>query len=145
MDALYETLNITLPNALIDEEVQNIMKPYAENAKKQGLSVDDLGLPKGEFEKQASRRVALGLILSEIIQANEITLSDDKVRSTIEEMSVSYENPTEVIEYYYADEKRLDNVRQMVLEQQTVDWIIEKANVSDEQVSFSDIMANQEQ
>ena len=145
MDALYEKLNITLPNALIDQEVQSMMKPYEENAKKQGLAVEDLNLPTGEFEQQASRRVALGLILGEIIQQNKIELSDEQVRSAVEEMAVSYESPAEVIEYYYADEKRLDDVKQMVLEQQTVDWIIDRANVSDETVSFDDIMAKQEQ
>ena len=143
MDALYEKVGISVPNALIDQEVQNMMKPYEANAKKQGMKIEDLDLPKDMFEGQAKRRVALGLILGEIIQKNEIKVDDDKVRSTIEEMASSYEKPEDVLEWYYADENRLNEVRQMVLEDQTVEWIVDQAQVSDETVSFEDVMEKQ--
>ncbi len=145
MDALYENVKLAIPNALIDQEVQSMMKPHEENAKKQGLKVEDLDLPKDLFETQAKRRVALGLILGEIIQKNEITLDDAKVRSTIEAMSSSYEKPEDVLEWYYADETRLNEIKQMVLEDQTVAWIVDQAKVSEETVSFDDVMAEQQQ
>ena len=145
MDALYEKLEITLPNALIDDEIKNVMKPYQANAKKQGMNIEDLDLPKDMFEGQAKRRVALGLILGEIIRKNEITVDDTRVRSTIEEMAVSYEKPEDVLEWYYADESRLNEVKQMILEDQTVEWVVEQAQVSDETVSFEDIMEKQQQ
>lgn len=145
MDALYEKIEITLPNALIDEEIKNVMKPYQANAKKQGMNIEDLDLPKDMFEGQAKRRVALGLILGEIIRKNEISVDDAKVRSTIEEMANSYERPEDVMEWYYADETRLNEVKQMVLEDQTVEWIVDQAQVSEETVSFEDIMEKQQQ
>ena len=144
MDALYEKIQLAIPNALIDQEVQSMMKPYEANAKRQGMKLEDLDLPKDIFEGQAKRRVALGLILGEIIQKNEITIDDAKVRSTIEDMAVSYEKPEDVLEWYYADESRLNEVKQMVLEDQAVEWIVDQAKVSEETISFDDVMEKQE-
>ncbi|PKM11229.1 MAG: trigger factor [Gammaproteobacteria bacterium HGW-Gammaproteobacteria-3] len=143
MDALYDKINVMLPNALVDQEIDSLMKPYAENAKKQNLKLEDLKLSRETFEKQARRRVALGLILAEIIQHNAIKTDADKVRATIEDMAQSYEHPQDVINWYYSDEKRLGEIQQLVLEDQTIDWLLEQAKVTDESVSFSDIMGKQ--
>ena len=140
MDALYEKVQLTVPNSLVDVEVENLMKPYIETAKRQKMKLEDLKLPRDVFEDQAKRRVALGLILSEIIQKNTITLDNDKVLATIEEMAKSYERPEDVVNWYYADEKRLNDVQQMVLEDQTIEWLVAQAKVTDETVNFSDVM-----
>ncbi|MEQ1528993.1 MAG: trigger factor, partial [Methylococcales bacterium] len=144
MDALYEKVQITVPNTLIDQEVEAMMKPYLETAKRQKMKLDDLKLPRDVFEEQAKRRVALGLILGEVIQKNNIKIDNDKVRSTIEDMSKSYERPEDVVEWYYSDAKRLSDVQQMVLEDQTVDWLLTQAKVSDVAMKFSDVMVSQQ-
>jgi trigger factor len=143
MDALYENIQIEVPNASVDQEIQNLMKPYEANAKQQNLKLEDLDLPKEMFEEQAKRRVALGLLLSEIIQKNEIKVDDSKVRTTIEDMANSYERPEDVIDWYYSDETRLNEIKQMVLEDQAVDWIVNQAQVTEENVSFDDVMEKQ--
>ncbi|MDP3876857.1 MAG: trigger factor [Methylobacter sp.] len=143
LHALYEKIQISVPNALVDQEVETMMKPYIETAKRQKLKLEDLKLPRDVFEGQAKQRVALGLILGEIIDKNDIKLDADKVRSTVEDMAKSYERPQDVIEWHYADESRLNSVRQMVLENQAVDWILARVKVSDEAVSFSDAMSKQ--
>lgn len=145
LDALYAHINPTVPNVLVDQEIATMMQPYAEQAKKYGLKVEELNLPRDMFETQAKRRIALGLILGDIIEQNQIKLDEDKVRSTIEELAQSYENPKEVVEWYYADKKRLNDVRQMVLEDQTVEWIVAQIKVVDQTTSFSDIMDKQRQ
>jgi trigger factor len=143
MDELYENIQIEVPNASVDQEIQNLMKPYEANAKQQNLKLEDLDLPKEMFEEQAKRRVALGLLLSEIIQKNEIKVDDSKVRTTIEDMANSYERPEDVIDWYYSDETRLNEIKQMVLEDQAVDWIVSQAQVTEENVSFDDVMEKQ--
>ncbi|MCK5356182.1 MAG: trigger factor, partial [Methyloprofundus sp.] len=120
MDALVDSVPVTLPATMIDQEVESLMKPYYENAKKQNMDVNELKLPKDNFEEQARRRVALGLILAEIIQKNEIKAEADKIRAVIDEMAQSYEQPEDVVSWYYGDEKRLAEVEQMVLEDATV-------------------------
>ncbi|MFI3121668.1 MAG: trigger factor [Methylococcaceae bacterium] len=143
LNALYEKFPITAPNALVDEEIESLMKPYIETAKRQKVKLDDLKLPRDTFEEQAKRRVALGLILNDIIKKNSMKVDDNKVRSTIEDMSKSYERPKDVVDWYYSDESRLNDVRQMVLENQAVDWLIAQVKVSDEAISFSDAMSKQ--
>jgi trigger factor len=143
MNALYEKIQIAVPNTLVDQEVESMMKPYIETAKRQKMKLEDLKLPRDVFEEQAKRRVALGLILSEIIHKNDVKVDDNKVRSTIEDMAKSYERPGDVIEWYYSDESRLNDVRQMVLENQTIDWLVARAKVSDEAITFTDAMSKQ--
>jgi len=144
MDALYEKIQITVPNTLVDQEIENMMKPYIETAKRQKMKLEDLKLPRDAFEEQAKRRVALGLILGEIIHKNEIKIDDNKVRSTIEDMAKSYERPEDVVNWYYSDESRLNDVQQMVLEDQTIEWLVARAKVSDETVNFNDVMGKQQ-
>ena len=144
MDALYEKFPLTVPNTLVDIEVESLMKPYLETAKRQNMKLEDLKLPREVFEEQAKRRVALGLILGEITQKNAIKLDSNKVRSTIEDIAKSYERPEDVVVWYYSDESRLRDVQQMALEDQTIEWLVTQAKVSDETVNFSDVMDRQQ-
>jgi len=144
MDALYEKIQLTVPNTLVDMEVEHLMKPYIETAKRQKMKLEDLKLPRDAFEGQAKRRVALGLILGEIIQKNAIKLDSNKVRSAIEDIAKSYERPEDVVNWYYSDESRLSDVQQMVLEDQAIEWLVAQAKVSDETVNFSDVMDRQQ-
>ena len=143
MGALYEKIQIAVPNTLIDQEVENMMKPYIETAKRQKMKLEDLKLPRELFEEQAKRRVALGLILGEVIHKNDIKVDDNKVRATIEDMAKSYERPRDVVDWYYSDDSRLNDVRQMVLENQTIEWLVAQAKVSDATISFNDAMSKQ--
>ncbi len=140
MDALYASVPVALPVVMIDQEVESLMKPYYENAKKRNVDINDVKPANADFEDQAKRRVALGLILAEIIQQNEIKAGDDQVRVVIDEMAASYEDPEQVVSWYYGDKKRLAEVEQLVLEDATVEWVLGKVKVTDENVAFSDVM-----
>lgn len=140
LDSVYEKVQLTIPKALIKEEINNLMKPYLESAKRQKLKREDLNLPDDMFKPQAEKRVALGLILGEIIHVNDIKVNDTKVRAKIEEMAQSYEQPEAFVNWYYSDNARLQSVQQMVLEDQVVDWLVAKAKIANETKSFSDIM-----
>jgi trigger factor len=142
LEALYENIEFTIPKTLIDREIAAIIKPYEENAKKQNQDVD---LPRDIFETEAKRRVGLGLILSEIIQVNKITVDNKRLRSTIKELALSYDSPDEVLQWYYQDENRLNDVKQAVLEEQTVEWLTGKMRITDELQSFSDSMTSYHQ
>ncbi|MBW6453213.1 MAG: trigger factor, partial [Methyloprofundus sp.] len=104
------------------------------------IDVNDIKPANADFEDQAKRRVALGLILAEIIQQNEIKVSADQVRAVIDQMAASYEDPEQVVSWYYGDKKRLAEVEQLVLEDATVEWVLGKVKVTDETVAFNDVM-----
>lgn len=140
MDALYESIPVTVPVSLINNEIQSLLKPYAENAKKQNIKLEDLKLPKEVFEAQAKRRVALGLILVEIINNNNLKVDADRVKQTITDMAQSYEQPQEVINWYYAEKGRLAEIEQLVLEEQVIEWVLANAKISEETISFDTAM-----
>ncbi|MCF8005881.1 MAG: trigger factor [Methylovulum sp.] len=143
MAAINQRIQLTLPNALVDEEVENLMKPYIDMAKKQKSNLDDLDITRHLFIEKAKERISLGLILSEIIHKNEIVLNEDKVKEKVEDLAKSYEDPQQVIDWYYADKKRLNDIHQVVLEEQTVDFLLAQSIITEQHVEFKDVMNKQ--
>lgn len=97
-------------------------------------------LPASLFEEQATRRVKLGLVVSEIIKAEGLKADEDKVRAQVEDLAGVYEEPQEVIDWYYGDPNRLREVESLVLEDTVVDLVLEKAKVTEKSVSFDELL-----
>ncbi len=97
-------------------------------------------LPRELFEEQAKRRVVVGLLLGEVIKAHELKVDEEKVKAIITEMATAYEDPTEVVTYYEQNEQLMNNMRNVALEEQAIDAIIAKAQVSEKEVSFNELM-----
>lgn len=134
MDMLYEANPVELPKALIESEARTMAEQM-----RQALGGGQMRLPPEMFESGAKRRVALGLILGQIIRDNEIKADPERVRETVERMAASYEQPQEVIDYYYGDEERLSSVRALVMEEQVVELMLEQAQVEDEPLTFAQL------
>ncbi|MCU7905446.1 MAG: trigger factor [Candidatus Thiodiazotropha sp. (ex Epidulcina cf. delphinae)] len=134
MDLIYRMNKIDLPTVLMDEEVKALRKQARERL---GRSAGAFELPREMFEEQARRRVTLGLVIDEIIKQNDIRVDNDLVRRKVEEFAASYEQPEEVVKHYYASQQQLATVQNVVLEDQVVDWVLDQADVSDEQTSFA--------
>ncbi|MCU7839503.1 MAG: trigger factor [Candidatus Thiodiazotropha sp. (ex Troendleina suluensis)] len=134
MDLIYQLNQIDLPNALIEEEIEALRKQTREQM---GQGAGSFELPREMFEEQAKRRVTLGLVIGEIIKQNDIQVDNDRVSKTIEEFAASYEQPEEVVKYYYGNQQQLASVQNVVLEDQIVDWVMDQATVSDEQTTFA--------
>ena len=103
-----------------------------------GAQLDPSMLPAEMFSEQAQKRVKLGLIVSAIVDTNNLEADAEKVRETIEEMASSYQEPEQVINYYYSNEQQLSQIQNMVLEEQIVDFVLESAKVTDKTVSYDD-------
>ena len=144
LEALYTHLPVTVPNVLIDAEIKELTKPYIEQLKARKQTLQDLPFPADFFESQARRRVALSLLISEIVKQNTLTIDPEQVRAVIEDMAKSYEQPSEVINWYYADKERLQDVEQMVLEEQAIEWVINQAKITDSLFSFNEVMQKQQ-
>ncbi|MEJ2692911.1 MAG: trigger factor [Candidatus Thiodiazotropha sp.] len=134
MDLVYEQNRIEIPKALLDEEIDALQKQTRERL---GQGAGSMELPRDMFEEQARRRVALGLVIGEIIKQHDIQIDNDRVRKTIEDFASSYEQPEEVVNYYYGNQEQLASVQNMVLEDQVVDWILEQIEVNDEPTTFA--------
>ena len=95
------------------------------------------------FEEQAKRRVVVGLLLGEVIKTEELKADDEKVKALINEMASAYEDPTEVVAYYEGNEQMMNNMRNVALEEQAIDAILAKAQVSEKAVGFNELMNQQ--
>ncbi|MCB5357778.1 trigger factor [Vibrio sp. 10N.222.54.F12] len=141
IDGLVNENNIDVPSALIDQEIGVLRQQAAQRFGGNTEAADQL--PRELFEEQAKRRVVVGLLLGEVIKTEELKADDEKVKAIIQEMATAYEDPTEVIAYYEQNEQMMNNMRNVALEEQAIDAIIAKAQVSDKEVSFNELMNQQ--
>ncbi len=140
MDGLLAANPIQLPQAQVEEQMDLLMNQMRENLQRQGISFGDLDLQREMFEEQARKRVALGLLTSEIVKQQNLVADPERVRAKVESLAAAYDSPEEVMRWYYADPSRLSSIESMVLEDQVVDWVLENAQVSDEATTFEDLM-----
>lgn len=128
---------LEVPKALIDSEIETLVKQRQEAMQQygQGQSVDP-----AQFEDQAQRRVALGLILSEVIQSSKITVPPARLREAVDKLASTYERPEDVVKYYYSDKDRLKELENVTLEDMAVEFVLEQAKVSDKATAFDALM-----
>lgn len=142
MQALLEATSFELPKALIEMEVERLQNYAAEEMGLRGAQKANLSLPAAMFEDQAKQRVRLGLVLAEVVAANQLRPSPERVRELVEEHADSYENPQEVVAWYYSSPERLSEVESVALEEGVVSWVLERVKVADKAISFDELMGN---
>lgn len=139
MEVLLENNNFDIPASMIKEEVERLRQQIVEQMQGQGQSEAPV-LGDELFQGDAERRVKLGLLIAEIIKQNEIKPDPDKVKGAIESIASSYEDPKQVIDYYYGNQEYLQNVEGLVLEQQVTEWALQQATVVENAMAFKDVM-----
>lgn len=137
MDGLVETNEVEIPRALVNQEIDSLRHDAVHRLGGHD-KIDPSVLPSEMFEAQATRRVKLGLIVNAIVEQNEIQVDDERVKAMVEEMASSYEQPDQVVKYYYSNQQQLSQIQNVVLEEQVVDRILEGANVTDVPMSYED-------
>jgi trigger factor len=142
MEALVEAhKDLQLPQALIKQEITALKGQMVQQFGGAAASLDiDSLLPDDMFSDQAERRVRLGLVLNDLISKDEIVADPEKVKETIEGLASTYEDPEEVINYYYGNQQQLQEVQSMVLEETVVDNLLAEATVNDKECSYEDVM-----
>lgn len=143
MDALLAATSLQVPKALIDMEIEQLRGMAKQDLASRGIPMrDDMPLPADLFEKQAQRRVSLGLILGEVVRAQNLNAKPEQVRAAVEEQAQSYEHPQEVVKWFYQSQERLRDIEGMVLEENVVTWALATAKVEDKAVTFDELMGN---
>jgi trigger factor len=149
MDAVLAKNEFDIPRSLISQEInaqRGQMLQQFGGANLENFDVNSL-LPDEMFEEQAKKRVSLGLVLSQLVDEQSIKAEADKVKEMVEEIASSYEASEEVINYYYNNKEQLAQVEAVVMEEAVVEYLLSSANVSDEQLSYDELMklvANQQ-
>lgn len=139
MDALLANNPFTLPETLVADEMNDLLQPYHKAAEKGNPGVE-LEALKERYTPLAKRRVALGLILNRLVELNKISVDRKRVRSMVEELAQSYENPEQVVNWYYSDKNNLREVENVVLEDQVIDLVLSSATVTEQAVPFQELM-----
>ena len=143
MQALLDTTNVEVPKALVESEIERLRNFARQDLAARGVPVkEDTPLPADMFEKQAERRVNLGLILAEVVKAHQLQAKPEQVRAAVEEQAQTYENPQEVVRWYYQSPERLREIESMVLEDNVVEWALATAKVEDKTIAFDELMGH---
>lgn len=133
---------IEVPKALVDQEVDALRQQAAQRFGGDAQNMPEL--PAELFHEQAVTRVKTGLLLGEVIKANDIKVDDAKVEALIATVASAYEDPTEVVEYYKGNDQLMQQMRNVAMEEQAVEAILAKAVVTDVEKAFDDIMNPQQ-
>jgi trigger factor len=141
MEQITKLADIELPRSLVEAESNVLADRMREDLKGRGIDVKNIPVPPEAFKEQAERRVRLGLIVAEIVKKHGLQAKPDQIRKQIEEFAQTYENPAEVVRWYFSDKQRLAEVEALVVEQNVVDWFLEKAKVTEKPLTFDDLMA----
>ena len=140
MDALFANNKLELPKAAIDTEIERLQK-QAEKMYGQQAGLDTVNDKNRDFfTQEAQRRVALGLLIADIIKQNDLKVDAPRVRKMIEEIADAYEKPAEMIKNYYDNKQQLTNIEALVLEDQVVEKILAAAKITEKSVSFDEII-----
>jgi len=145
MAALLEKNDIIAPTALVNEEIKNLKMQMAQNMGQDASKMDLDSFPDDLYREEGNKRVQLGLLVSELVKLEKIELDAARFDSALQEMAASYEQPQQVVDYYSKNNEAKANLEGMVLEDQVVDHILEKAKVTEKSSSFEELMNNQPQ
>lgn len=141
LEALDKASELELPKTMLTAEMQRMSNDARAELSARGIKdAANAPLPDELFKPQAEKRVRLGLILSDMVKKNQLEATADSIKKYIDEMAASYEEPEQVIRWYYSDQKRLAEVEGIVIEANVTDFILDKAKVVDKKVSFEELM-----
>ncbi len=147
MDKVAQVHELEVPETLIKEEAMALQKQAIQELQhmlQHGGNPQELlnsdSFKKENFEEDAKKRVKLGLLLSELIEKNEIKVDNERLKAKVIELSALYQDPSEAEEYFYGDKKRLAEIEGVVMEEQLVDIILEQAKVSEGTIAYSKAM-----
>lgn len=141
MDALVKAATFEVPKALIESESQERVAAAREELKQRGVpNADKMPIPADAFTAEAERRVKLGLLVAELVAKEQLQAKPEQVRARIEEFAANYEQPAQVVSYYLSDRARRAEVEGIVLEDNVVQHVLDKAKVTEQQVPFDEIM-----
>lgn len=145
MDALVKHTEMDVPQVMVAQDSERLAEQTRQDMAGRGMDVKSLPFPADLFATKAERRVRLGLILSQLVGDNNLQATQEQVKAQIEDFAQSYEDPKEVLKYYYSDRRRLSEVEALVLEENVVNYVLGKAKVASKDIAFDELMGSNAQ
>jgi trigger factor len=141
LKGLRERAQFALPQSLVQIEAQGLMQRMAQNLRQQGAKPEDIKLNSEMFRTQAEERVALGLIVGELVRGEGLQARPERVKAMVQEIAQTYEQPDAVVRWHYEKRERLAEFEALAVEQNVVDWVLARARVNDVATTFEALMA----
>ena len=145
MDALVKVAELDVPKTLVSQDSDRLAEMTRQDMAQRGMNVKDVPFPAELFAEKAERRVRLGLILSQLVGDNNLQATPEQVKAQIEDFAQSYEDPREVLKYYYSDRRRLGEIEALVLEENVVTYVLGLSKVTSKAVAFDELMGSNAQ
>ena len=144
LDAVATKAELDLPNASVQAELERMVEGARADLKSRGIKdADKAPIPDDIFRPQAEKRVRMGLVVADLVRANNLQATPEQIKAHIEELASSYEKPADVVRWYYSDMSRLGEVEAIVIENNVTDFILSKAKVNAKAISFDELMGQQ--
>jgi trigger factor len=143
MDTLLEVTPTEVPKSQVESESRQMAENMVRDMKARGMALE--GMPPLEhplFADSATRRVKLGLILAEVVKAKELHAKPDQIKAVVEDFASTFEDPQEVVRWYYSEPQRLAEAEALAVENNVVDWVLATAKVKEVPVVFDELMGN---
>ncbi|MFO1412844.1 MAG: trigger factor [Burkholderiales bacterium] len=140
MKGLRTKAQLALPKSLVEMEAMQLARRMAANLQQQGMKPEDIKLTPDLFRPQAEDRVALGLILNELVRTENLQAQPDQVKALVQETAQTYEQPDAVVRWHYEKEERLSEFEALAVEHNVIEWVLAKAQVKDTPMSFETLM-----
>lgn len=142
MQALLDANPLDVPKALIEQESESMAEAARQDLANRGVDIKNMPVDAAWFTAQAERRVKLGLVIAEAVKEHALHARPEQVRVLIDEQAQSYEQPEEVVRWYYSQPQRLAQVEALAIEENVVNWVVSSAQATDKAVSFDELMGN---
>ncbi|MCH9743210.1 MAG: trigger factor [Proteobacteria bacterium] len=137
MNALLAAATFTLPKTLVERELRGMVEAVAKRMQEQGMKAD--GVDPETMRDEASKRVALGLLLGEVVRAEGLKADEALVREILSLEADGYDNPEQFVQWYLADQQRRAEVEAIAIENAVVDLVMSKAKVTEVKKALADI------
>ncbi|QDX81009.1 trigger factor [Denitratisoma sp. DHT3] len=142
MDALLAAHPVDVPKALVEAESRQMAQNALADLRQRGLAVNDIPVEPSWFTEQAVRRVRLGLVVAEVVKAKELHAKAEQVKAVVEDFAQTFEDPSEVVRWYYSQPQRLAEAEALAIESNVVAWALANAKVTEKAVDFDELMGN---
>ncbi len=141
MEALSQASELDVPKALVAGETDRLIEGARADLKQRGVKdAETAPIPAEIFQPQAERRVRLGLVVAELVRTHKLQAKPEQLQAHIEEMSQSYEKPSEVMRWYLGDRQRMAEVEAVVIENNVAEFVLSRAKVTDKVLPFDELM-----
>lgn len=141
--ALRDKADLSLPRALVEIESQNMVQRMVNDLRQQGSKPEDMNITPDMFRASAESRVALGLVIAEVVREHGLAAKAEQVKALVQEAAQTYEQPEAVVRWHYEKPERLNEFEAQALEKNVVEWVLGRAQVVDTPVAFADLMGAQ--